>query len=323
MTEPAAPARPSLSEIFASEIAPGLPALEAARADRLRKAYVRAAGSAFVIVLAAIIVWLIGQPAVAGVLLVAGAAAGAFWVLSPARHHREAVRALFIPPLLRYLGNIEHHRKPNDGFDLSRIRRSGITGGFDRAKLEDLFVGSYRDTDFRMVEARLRKRRGGRRNRQPTVFSGLLCEVSVPVAFEGVVLLVGDKGTLGNRIVDEVRKRFQGIEAAPAGHAAFEARYQVYSDRPDEAGRLLQPGLVETLLALADELDRQALNCAFLEGRFVIALPQRRDLFEIGRLHRSLEHGEDDLRRLALEFTIPHRLIDNLHGERKPLMPGS
>src|SRR3546814_8263892 len=95
----------------------------------------------------------------------------------------------------------------------------------------------------------------------------------------------------------------------------------VLIDDPTEAQRLLQPGLMEPLLALAEELGEDGLNGAFLDGRFLLAIPQRRNLFEIGRLNRSLEHAEDDPRRLAAEFTIPHRLIDNLHGARKPLLP--
>src|SRR3546814_7471398 len=84
-------------------------------------------------------------------------------------------------------------RVPGDRFDLTRIQRSGIAGAFTRAKLEDLFVGSHRDTDFRLVEAHLhRKRRTGGRKRR-NVFSGSLCEVSVPVPFEAVLLLVGDQ----------------------------------------------------------------------------------------------------------------------------------
>src|SRR3546814_19152284 len=104
-------------------------------------------------------------------------------------------------------------------------------------------------------------------------------------------------------------------------HPAFAGRYRVLSDDPTEAQRLLQPGLMETLLALAEELGEDGLNGAFLDGRFLLAIPQRRNLFEIGRLNRSLEHAEDDLRRLAAEFTIPHRLIDTLPRARKPLLP--
>ena len=328
MTDDTTAPRQSFAEFFAAEIAPGLPALEAQRRDRLRNAYTRIFGAAFVVVVAALIAWLAVHAVAGAVVLAAGALLGLLWARQPAKRHRRAVRDLVIPPLLRFLatgkGDVEYHRKPDGRFDLELVKRSGITGAFHRAKLEDLFLGRYRDTEFRMVEARLRRSRRQRgRERRRTVFSGLLCDVSVPVPFSGVVLLVGDKGAAGNWIVDLVKGNFAGMEAVALGDAAFEARYQVYSDNPAGARDLLQPGLLETLLALSDELDRKAANCAFIEGRFLMAIPQRRDLFEIGLLHRSLEHAEDDLRRLAAEFTVAHRLIDNLHGERKPLLPES
>ncbi|MEO3428298.1 DUF3137 domain-containing protein [Pelagibius sp. CAU 1746] len=323
MTETQTGAQASLAEVFAAEIAPHLPALEAARKGRLRTARLRAAGAGGAVILAAVVIWLQEVPAAAIAVLILGGAAGGWWALGPARRHKEAVRALFIPPLLRFLGETEHHRDPGGNFDLSRVERAGITGAFNRSKLEDLFIGRHRGTDFRMVEARLRRRSGGRRKRQTTVFKGLLCEVGVPVAFEGVVLLVGDKGALGNWVADKIRGAFDGVEAVTLTHDAFEARFQVYSDAPEDARRLLQPGLCDTLVALADELGRDAVNCAFIEGRFLVALPQKQNLFEIGRLHRSLAHGEEDLRRLAGEFTIPQRLIDTLHGERKQVLPES
>src|SRR3546814_14729103 len=104
-------------------------------------------------------------------------------------------------------------------------------------------------------------------------------------------------------------------------HPAFAGRYRVLSDDPTEAQRLLQPGLMETLLALAEELGEDGLNGAFLAGRFLLAIPPRRNLFELGRLNRSLEHAEHDLPRLAAAFTLPHRLIDNRHDPRKPPLP--
>lgn len=313
----------SFADFFAAEIAPHIERLEAQRQNRLRQTYARLGGITFSIVIAAVIAWLSWHPVAGVAVLALGIVVGALWGLQPARQHRRAVRALFVPPLCAYLGNVEYFRKPEGRFDLERVRRSGITGGFQRAKLEDLFIGRHRDIDYRMVEARLkeRRRRDGNNQRARVVFRGLICEVSVPLAFAGLTLLVGDRGSLGNWIVDLARRTFTGLAVLPLDHASFETRYQVYSDRPEEARQLLQPGLLDSLLAISDELGRPAVNCAFIDGRFVIALPQRENLFEVGRLHRSLEQAEEDLRRLALEFTIPQRLIDNLHGERKPLLP--
>ena len=313
--------RRSFAEFFAAEIAPRLPTLEAQRRDRRRNAYARLFGTAFAVVVAALFVAMAWHALAGGALLIVGAVVGLFWGRLPASRHQEAVREQVIPPLLRYLGSPDYHRKPGNRFDLERIRRSGIAGAFTRAKLEDLFLGRYRDTEFRLVEARLHRKResGGRKRR--TVFAGLLCDVSVPASFASTVLLVGERGTRGDWIAGIMQHNFPAVVPVALDHPAFAERYRVYGDNADEAARLLQPGLLETLLALAEELGDDGLNGAFLEGRFLMAIPQRRDLFEIGRLNRSLEHAEDDLRRLAAEFTIPHRLIDNLHGERKPVLP--
>ena len=334
----------SFAEFYASEIAPGLPALEAQRRDRLRKATVRAVGLGFVVAaVAAAAFALPDYRIVLAVLVVLALAAGAWWVTAPARRHREALRELVVEPLRRHLGGpggdldyqrkVGHH-KQGGRFDLGLIERSGIVGGFNRWKLEDLLSGRHRDTDYQMVEARLKRRSGGKRRSSTTVFKGLLCSLSVPVAFKCRVLLVGDRGKLGNRVADFLRDKFTALTPVPLDHGAFEDRFQVYSDDPAAARQLLQPGLLDSLLAIADprvragrgprtgSAGKEAVNCGFLEGRFVIAIPQAKDLFEIGRLTRSLDYAEEDIRRLASEFTIPQRLIDNLHGERVAVLSG-
>ncbi len=310
----------SFDEFFNEEIAPALPKLEKARKERLRTAYTWAAGLAFVIaVLSGIAVAGTGQIVSAAFVVIAGLLAGLYFVLAPGKKHRKAMRDLVMDPLRRFLGGIEHHPSPGRRFEVSRFAHSGVLN-FNQVELEDLIVGRYRDSDFRMVEAKLtRSRRSRTKDQGNFVFKGLLCEISVPQAFSCSVLLVPDKGSLGNWAVDLLRDKLTNLSPVPLGHEAFEARYQVYSDEPEEALALLQPAFLDSLLAITNAVGRKALNSAFVDGRFLIAIPQDRNLFEIGRLHRSLDHAEKDVRRLAAEFTLPHRLIDTLHGERPPL----
>ena len=332
MNETPAPPEQDFAAFFAAEIAPVLPSLEAARKDRLRSTYIRAVGAALVVVLAALIAWLLGRPWVAGGILAVGLAAGYFLAVRPAQRHQQAVRDLFIPPLLRFLGaaggatgddagaNVSYHREPGDRFALDGFKNSGVLPGLGRSKveMEDYLGGRYRDTDYRMVEVRLKQ---SGKNSTSTVFAGLLCDVSVPQPFSCSVIISADSGSLGDKMVDFLRARSAKVAQVPLSHAAFENRFRVYSDNPEEARGLLQEGLLDSLLAISDSLDRQAVSCAFFEGRFLVVIPQSRNFFEIGRLHRSLEHAEEDLRRLAAEFTIPQRLIDNLYGERRPIFP--
>ncbi|NIA71139.1 DUF3137 domain-containing protein [Pelagibius litoralis] len=308
----------SFEDFFAAEVAPGLAPLEVARKERLRAAYTRAAGTAFVTAAATgiALAWS-AEPIVPVLTAAAGLIGGFFWTTLPGRRHRAALRKLVVEPLRRFLGGLEYHRKPGGRFDLEVFRRSGVTAGFNRAKLEDLLIGRYRDTDYSLVEARLKQsRRSGTKREERGTFTGLLCQVSVPVTFTCTVLLIGDKGKLGNWVVDLVRSSLTNLSAVTMNHKAFEARYQVYSDQPEEARALLQTALLDSLLAISEAVGRKSVNCAFIDGRFLIAIPHGDNLFEIGRLHRSLEHAEEDVRRLAVEFTIPHRLIDTLHGDR-------
>lgn len=315
----------SFEDFFREEIAPGLPALEARRKDRRRSAYVRTIGGAFVVVIGSLIAGMLWHAFAGGAMLILGTVAVFIWARRPAQRQRAELYDHIIPPLCRFIGSLEYHRKPGGRFDLKRVRRSGIAGAFTQSSLQDLFLGRYRDTEFRLVEARLRRKRRSDGSSRRTVFFGLLCDVSVPVTFSGVVLLVGDKGTRGDWIAGIMQRSFPDAAPVTLDHPAFAERFRVYSDDAVEARRLLQPGLMQTLLALSDEVrgavGGDGLNAAFLDDRFLMAIPQDRNLFEIHVLNRSLDHAEDDLRRLAAEFTIPHRLIDNLHGDRKPLVP--
>jgi hypothetical protein len=324
MTEAQSPTPEGFTEFFEREILPGLAPLEEQRRDRLRAATARAAGSAIVVVLASLIAWLLEQPIAAAVILPAGAISGYFWARQPARQHRAALRDLVIPPLLRILGDVDYHRQPGWHFELERFRRSGVLPTADKAKvtLEDLIVGRYRDTDYRVVEARLKAKSRSRNNASgKLLFAGLLCDVSVPQDFAGRVLLVAAADDSAGPPQQALPDGLAGLSALSLNQPDFEKRFAVYSDSPRMARGLLQPALLESLLSIADDLKVRALTCAFLEGRFLIALPEPKNLFEIGRLRRSLEMVEQDLRRLAVEFTLPQRLIDNLHSERKPLLP--
>jgi hypothetical protein len=173
-----------------------------------------------------------------------------------------------------------------------------------------------------MVEARLKRRRHGRRrSRSTTVFKGLLFDIDVPQVFSCRVLLGSDKGGLINRMEGFFRDKFGGMESTAFEHPAFEARYEVYSDDPAAARALLAPALLDSLVALCEAAGEDALRAAFVDGRFLLALPNRKNLFEIGKLHRSLEHLEEDVKTLLAQVTLPHGVIDYLHGDRPGLLP--
>ena len=313
-----------LALIYKREIAPEAEALEEKRQKRVKALYRNIGISLGLAVILAGVIYFTDlwqtYPVVliVAIFLLCGLAFGL--ITQPAKSHRRDVKDLVIPPICRYLGDVEYSRKAKGQFGLERFREAGVVAAFNRSSLEDLFQGHYRETGYRMVEAKLRSRSG---KRSRTVFRGLLFDIMVPQPFSCLVLMVSDKGVFGNKIIGFVREKFDGLEKIEMGHPAFEERYEVYSDDPDEAPKLLVPGFLDTMVALADAAGQDALNAAMVEGRFLLALPHKRDLFEIGKLHRPLDHLEEDLRILMEQVALPHRLIDYLHGERPELLPST
>lgn len=312
---------------YEREIAPHAATLEQARQRRVGSFYRRIGISVPLLAILGGGLYLSGvfggQPFWVLVVVIVGALAAFVWIGRPAARHREAVKDLVIAPVCRFLGGLTYSRKANDGFDLAAFRDHGVVGSFNRSSLEDLFAGTYRDTAFRMVEAKLKRRsrrsKGGSSSR--TVFKGLLFDVAVPKPFACRILLTADKGGLANRVEGFFRGKFGGREPVAFDHPAFEERYEVYSDNPEAARALMTPALLDSLVALAAAAERKALTAAFADGRFLLALPHRRNLFEIGRLHRSLDHLEEDVGRLLREITLAQRIIDYLHGDRPELLP--
>ena len=218
-----------------------------------------------------------------------------------------------IGPICELAGGLTYRRRARRAFDATPFRKLGVVGPYTAKHLEDLFTGHYRGTDFSMVEARLSQRFSRYRR---SVFDGLLFDIAVPQDFSCKVVLVNDKGDILNRVHAFLRKRFGDMELIAFDDAAFEKHFEVFSDDVQGAHALLTPGFLDNMTALVERSGGKALTAAFADGRFLLALPYRRDLFEIGKLHRSLDHLEDDLRNLLRQVTIPHRLIDFLHGDR-------
>ncbi len=299
--------------VFARQIAPELERLEQDRLARYRDFQVRlAAVGGIVASLTVAILWL--APGLWWVLLVLIALAawvGNIAVMQPARGFGDRVRDVVMAPVCTFLGGIQYRRHAENAIDPKRFAEAGVVESFTSARIEDLFVGRYRETGFAVVDARL-VRAGGRSRR--TVFHGLLFTIEVPRPFSGHILIGRDFGKVGNTLAAWF-KSFDGMRAITLDHPEFEAIYAVYADSPDTAPEVLTPVFLDSMVAIAEAAEGAAVRAAFTEGTFVLALPTGRDLFAPGSIFRSVYDCEDDIRELLWQVTIVHRLIDYLHGD--------
>jgi hypothetical protein len=313
-----APYERGFARVFDEEIAPRLADLEVERRSRRSDFLWRLALCVLAVPAIVLGAGFFGGTEFFGLTVFVGilAVGAAIWFLAqPKRGFRDAVRRAVLPPVCAFFGDLHHARGRQAGFDPHRFAEAGVVGSFTRSAIDDAFAGRHRDVRFAMAEARLRRRSGGRRRRNTTVFRGLLIAVEVPKAFPGRILIGRDYGGIGNAVAGWF-KTFGGLQRVELPNSRFEALYAVYSDNPETARAWLTADFMENWIAVAQAYEGSAVRAAFVGGEFLAALPTRRNLFESGSLSRPVDRIEEDLHRLLWEVTIAHRLIDFLHGER-------
>lgn len=317
-------------EVFDRDIAPRLDDLEAERVDRFTKRKVRLkitfVGCAILAVAGFVIglnIWhsLHGRTLFAGVFVLAfptfiaaGIAAGIgwWWAGKLQYGHQEAFREILIGPICTFLGGLVYDREPGDRFDHKRFTSLGITKSGAFGRCEDLFIGRYRDTGFKMIDAKVVQQG---ENSSTTVFDGLLFEIDVPTNFAGSTIISRDIGSVGNALKGFFKDKFGTQERVKFQDAAFEERFAVYATDPTEAYTLVSPSFCRTMLALAEIYADKSLGAAFVDGVFLLAVPVAGDLFEPGSVAHSVYDCEDDIHAFLEEVSIAHRVIDILHGE--------
>lgn len=306
------------AEVFDNDIAPRLAELEAERQARHKQYRQRLSGAVIGLPLLALLIAYLGGVAILGFVFIGTILAGflaARFVGQPKRGFRDALRAAVMPPVCRFFGEMQHAHGRSGTIGLSRFSQAGVVGSFNRASVDDVFTGRYREVGFAVAEAKLRRRGGGRNRSQSTVFRGLLVAVDVPKAFPGRILIGRDYGDIGNALAGWF-KQFGGLQRVELPHGQFESMYAAYSDNPEAARAWLTPDFLENWVAVAEAYRGSAIRAAFAGSEFLAALPHSKNLFEAGALATPLDRIEEDLHRLLWEITIPHRLIDFLHGER-------
>ena len=234
------------------------------------------------------------------------------YIAANALYARRVGRRL-LPLLGEAIGTVEYKGNKRRGFDLATFSRLGLIDERLRLRgLEDRFAGRYRDTDFQMMEAVYVPTR--KENEDIHRFRrGLLIRLSVPVPFEGTTILhaARDRARRGRLARYMGGRKFQPVTL---DDPVFDLRYQVRSDRPEEARALVTPELRDAMLAMTNERQGELVRGALHKGEFWMSMPVWRPLFEVASLTTSRKALEERVLRAADEITVVHRVIDQLHG---------
>lgn len=271
-------------------------------------------------VVLALLLWLFGVGLLIPVIvLVIGVVAGIALASWQARSFRDRAAAALAPPVAAAIGEMDYERSPfalpevEDFFDLKVVPRG------NRTRYADCLRGRYRGTDFFLVECKIVRRtqthsQGKTRNRSTTVFNGLLVQISVPVAFDGTVFIGRDFGNIGNWLSGLVKK-IGDMQPVTFPDSAFEQHYEVYADNEDTARRLIGKDFADAMVRIDDMAKGGRPRAAFSNGRFYLSLPWRGGFMEPVGVWRPIEMSPKWLQEIVDEMTLPHRIIDTLHGD--------
>jgi hypothetical protein len=300
------------ARLFRREIAPHVPSLEAERVQGRARFITTAIAFACGIPMVLYVLWPL-EPVYAGVAGILMLALGLHMLGAEQRRFRDRVRGLVMPALCQLMGDLRHSAGETPDIPFEQLESLGLLPRHNRRRIDDVFEGRHRDTDFVMAEARLRYRSGGRRSRTRTVFRGLIFAIRVPREVPARILIARESGRVGNRLKAWI-KGFSSLERVSLPHPAFEARFEVYSDSPALARDVVGPAFSDAMVALAEAHQGEPMQGAFRAHWFYLTIQKRRDQFRLGSLFRPLDTLEAEAERALHDVQIVHRVIDTLRG---------
>ena len=321
-------------EQFLASVGPQLRQL-ASRRQALRGATLRYGGALLAAgLLGAIVLLLVfrGRPELAHLAVPALAAGvvGAIWIgVRNQRRWGSEAHSTLLPAACEVLpGGLDYTAEAPVDDILKPFEALNLVGHSNRRKVNHRLTGEYRDRQFEVAHANLRRKSGGGKNSTTTtVFQGLLLRIQTRQRVEAGIT-VGPKA-------GAIMQLFSGA-SVPTGNDAFDEAFQVQLD-PDtdesrrEMGQVLDAPMQDALLAVADSEGRAADNRPTFQAGFkydslYIALSRTETAPLIGPLKTErprpfLRPGlhlraEVDLEQAAVDMlrdihTI-HRIIDRL-----------
>ena len=96
----------------------------------------------------------------------------------------------------------------------------------------------------------------------------------------------------------------------------FNNLFVSYSSSQVEGRYLVTPAFMERFLNLRTAFGTKKVKCSFYDDKLMIAIETKRDLFEIGDLHKSLNNPES-INNLYNELSSIYRMIDYFKLDEK------
>lgn len=189
---------------------------------------------------------------------------------------------------------------PNQGIDESVFNNSCLFTSPDRYHTEDLIEGRIGKTEFCCAEVHAEERKtsvnskGHTRTYWVDIFKGFLFIADFHKDFQGRTTIF--RNSL-------IKLSFTGSRVK-LENPDFEKAFDVYSTDQVEARYLLSTSMMERLLALDREFNKN-ITISFLDSKILIAIPESKNHFEA-----SIWKSFNDLNQLQSDFRTIRALVN-------------
>ena len=165
----------------------------------------------------------------------------------------------------------------------SQIDKSGLIGGWSWYTGSDLVRGKYKGVPVEFCDVALAYDGIGSENKSyaKTTFKGQWLEIGLKKPVSSAVYLAERTGEIGATSVD-VKTQVVKTESD-----AFNKKYKILAQDPTKAFYVLTPHFMEYIIAADNAADSITYFC-FAGNRVRIAMKNGRDLFDFGKLKKSM-----------------------------------
>ncbi len=196
---------------------------------------------------------------------------------APIKKYRAEYKTKFLPQMAKALGGFEFH--PARGISAKILSKAGVLPQHDIYSSEDCFMGQYKGVKVIFSEAHLFKKK-----RNEAVFRGVFVLLETPTdIIEGHTILTANKDmfrrwrTTRWAKLQDVKVHTENVEWD---------RFEIVSDKPEAAQRLVNEKLLKELSEAADIFDQSPLTAVLFKGKFIfMMIPYARDMFEPSSIH--------------------------------------
>jgi len=169
---------------------------------------------------------------------------------------------------------LEHRRQapPHLG---TRFTDLGLVAAHSRSSASDYVSGQIDGVEVEFCEFKATRKSGKRRI---TVFQGFLFCLHRPTALTGRIVIAKDRGA----VMTFLKGLFSSQEPVDTGDETFDRAFNVFTDLPpDRLAGYLGDAFRADMLMLS-RASGGGVTAAILDDRFLLAVQDKRDLFEIG-----------------------------------------